>query len=224
MWTLALTKAVKAYQVCRINHPRTIRTLLKVAFFQKVWFIFQISKSPEKKYSKKLSWAWNLNFPPITLYSLLWVEMKCTVHVVLPKTDHKPVYTPVQQIRQQYLRVYCPNKYILCKTKRSFILNFNDCTFADDLTHNDLTEKEEAILPAELFREKIIPILINIFHGQTHHIFSRFLNLRIFFSKFFFVSFWDQIKLFIITEKDKTFREKKFVDSGFVKNMWWTRY
>ena len=39
---------------------------VKVAFFQKVWFIFQISKSP-KKYSKNLSWAWNLNLPPITV-------------------------------------------------------------------------------------------------------------------------------------------------------------
>jgi len=40
----------------------------------------------------------------------------------------------------------------------------------DDLTHHDLTEKEEAILPAELFREKIIPILINIFHVREMQI------------------------------------------------------
>ena len=46
----------------------------------------------------------------------------------------------------------------------------NDCIFADDLTHHDLTEKEEAILPAELFREKIIPILINIFHVREMQI------------------------------------------------------
>ena len=31
---------------------------LKVPFFQKVRFVFQIS---QKNYSKKLSWAWNLN-------------------------------------------------------------------------------------------------------------------------------------------------------------------
>ena len=31
---------------------------VKVAFFQKVRFVFQIS---QKNYSKKLSWAWNLN-------------------------------------------------------------------------------------------------------------------------------------------------------------------
>ena len=36
----------------------------KGGFFQKVRFIFQISK---EKYSKKLSWTWNLNFPPITV-------------------------------------------------------------------------------------------------------------------------------------------------------------
>ena len=33
-----------------------------MAFFQKVWFVFQISKSPKWKYSKLLSSAWNLNF------------------------------------------------------------------------------------------------------------------------------------------------------------------
>jgi hypothetical protein len=38
------------------------------------------------------------------------------------------------------------------------------------LTNNDLTEKEEAILPTELFREKIIPILINIFHVREMQI------------------------------------------------------
>jgi hypothetical protein len=35
------------------------RVELKVAFIQKVRFIFQISKN---KHSKLLSWAWNLNF------------------------------------------------------------------------------------------------------------------------------------------------------------------
>ena len=39
----------------------------KGGFFQKVRFVFQISKSQKKKYSKNLSWAWNLNFPPITV-------------------------------------------------------------------------------------------------------------------------------------------------------------
>ena len=34
------------------------RVVLKVAFFQKVRFVSQISK---KNYSKSLSWAWNLN-------------------------------------------------------------------------------------------------------------------------------------------------------------------
>ena len=41
--------------------------ILKVAFFQKVGFVFQISKSPPKKYSEKLSWTGNLKFPPITV-------------------------------------------------------------------------------------------------------------------------------------------------------------
>ena len=40
----------------------------KGGFFQKVRFVFQISKSQKKKFSKKLSWAWNLNFPPITVH------------------------------------------------------------------------------------------------------------------------------------------------------------
>ena len=37
---------------------------LRWFFFQKVWFVFQISK---KNYSKSLSWTWNLNFPPLTV-------------------------------------------------------------------------------------------------------------------------------------------------------------
>ena len=37
---------------------------IKVAFYQKLRFIFQISK---KIYSKSLSWTWNLNFPPLTV-------------------------------------------------------------------------------------------------------------------------------------------------------------
>ena len=35
--------------------PLKVSLLLKVAFFQKVRFVFQISKSQKKKYSKKLS-------------------------------------------------------------------------------------------------------------------------------------------------------------------------
>ena len=34
---------------------------IKVAFFQKVWFVFQISQFQKEKYSKFLSWPWNLN-------------------------------------------------------------------------------------------------------------------------------------------------------------------
>ena len=34
----------------------------KGGFFQKVRFVFQISKSPKKNYSKSLSWTWNLKF------------------------------------------------------------------------------------------------------------------------------------------------------------------
>ena len=42
---------------------------LKVAFYQKVRFLFQISRSTKKK-SKSLSWTWNLKFPPITVNNL----------------------------------------------------------------------------------------------------------------------------------------------------------
>ena len=38
------------------------------SFFQKVWFRFSNLQISKKKCSKKLSWTWNLNFPPITLY------------------------------------------------------------------------------------------------------------------------------------------------------------
>ena len=41
-----------------------VRYFFKGGFFQKLWFVFQISKN---KYLKELSWAWNLNFLPITV-------------------------------------------------------------------------------------------------------------------------------------------------------------
>ena len=50
----------KAVRSCQSH----LSWMLKVAFFQKVWCVFQISK---KNYSKSLSWTWNLNFPPITV-------------------------------------------------------------------------------------------------------------------------------------------------------------
>ena len=40
----------------------------KGVFFQKVRFVFQISKI---NYSKSLSWTWNLKFPPITVNNLV---------------------------------------------------------------------------------------------------------------------------------------------------------
>ena len=43
-------------------------SILKVAFFRKCDEIFSDLQISKKKYSKKLSWAWNLNFPPITVY------------------------------------------------------------------------------------------------------------------------------------------------------------
>ena len=42
-------------------------TVLKVAFFRKCDSFFKFPNLQEKKYSKKLSWVWNLNFPPITV-------------------------------------------------------------------------------------------------------------------------------------------------------------
>ena len=54
------------------NHQDFDPFLLKVAFFQKVQFVFQISKS-QKKYSKKISWAWNLNFDLSLLLKKLWL-------------------------------------------------------------------------------------------------------------------------------------------------------
>ena len=75
-------------------------------------------------------------------------------------------------------------------------------------------------------------------HGQAHHMFSRILKLLIFdfFTKFYLFCFSTRNKLFIeikkaytilcsplkIEKKKNNFR--RFVDSEFVKNMWWTRY
>ena len=47
----------------------------KGGFFQRVRFIFQIYKSSQWKYSKKPTWAWNLDFSPITVY-YYWREIQ----------------------------------------------------------------------------------------------------------------------------------------------------
>ena len=49
--------------------------VLKVAFFQKVRFGFLDLQIFKKKYSKKLSWTWNLNFPPI-IVKCYWRDIK----------------------------------------------------------------------------------------------------------------------------------------------------
>ena len=43
---------------------------------------------------------------------LIWAEIKCMVHVALPK---QPIYQfkPVRKSRQQVLIAYCPNLYIV---------------------------------------------------------------------------------------------------------------
>ena len=59
----------KLYSRCRfddiIQQDTYLYTLvLKVAFFRKCDVFFK-SPNLQKKYSKSLSWTWNLNFPPI---------------------------------------------------------------------------------------------------------------------------------------------------------------
>ena len=56
-----------AYTIFKISRYVWNKLFTKSGFFQKVWFDFQISKSPQKNIPKKLSWAWNLNFPTITV-------------------------------------------------------------------------------------------------------------------------------------------------------------
>ena len=46
----------------------------KGGFFLESEIRFFKSRNLQKKYSKKLSWAWNLNFPPITIYCY-WQEI-----------------------------------------------------------------------------------------------------------------------------------------------------
>ena len=47
---------------------KMIKYVLKVAFFQKVWWnFFRSPNLKKKKYSKKLSWAWNLNNSKVLL-------------------------------------------------------------------------------------------------------------------------------------------------------------
>ena len=47
-----------------------IKQTLKVAFFQKVWYVFQISKSPEKKYSKKTILNLKFKFPANNIFRI----------------------------------------------------------------------------------------------------------------------------------------------------------
>ena len=47
--------------------PLGASLITKGGFFQKARCVFQISKSPKTKYSKSLSWTWNISFPPITV-------------------------------------------------------------------------------------------------------------------------------------------------------------
>ena len=51
----------------KVNSTVSYHVFLKVAFFQKVQWNFFRSPNLKKKCSKKPSWAWNLNFPPITV-------------------------------------------------------------------------------------------------------------------------------------------------------------
>ena len=83
------------------------------------------------------------------------------------------------------------------------------------------------------------PLVISYFQGQAHHMFSLFLNLRIFSTKISLLCFPTRQKFSIeikntnITEKDTLQPYKKLkhkiswkeiVDSGFVKNMSWTHF
>ena len=72
LWTLQknfIRMNSESFVYCTIG----LKSFVNVAFFQEVRFVFQISKSP-KKYSEKLSWTWNLNFPPITV-NCYWQEI-----------------------------------------------------------------------------------------------------------------------------------------------------
>ena len=62
-----------------------------------------------------LKWINNLNvlvFVHLIPSWLVCAEIKCMVHITLPK---KPIiqFKPVQQSRRQDLRAYCPNVYVL---------------------------------------------------------------------------------------------------------------
>ena len=79
--------------------------MIKVAFFQKVWFVFQISKSPKKKYSKTtilnlkfkfpaqntlLLLAGNLNFKlRIVFWNIFFGDLKNKLHFLKKKTPLK---------------------------------------------------------------------------------------------------------------------------------------
>ena len=61
---IALQGRGNLLQCCSYSYPPRKKKLLKVAFFQKVRCVLQISK---KNYSKLLFWTWKLNFLPITV-------------------------------------------------------------------------------------------------------------------------------------------------------------
>ena len=59
-------------------------SVTKGGFFSESTMCFLDLQISKKKYSKNLSWAWNLNFPPITLY---WFgDLKNELHFRKKKT------------------------------------------------------------------------------------------------------------------------------------------
>ena len=54
----------------KVKGDERILGQFKGAFFQKVRFVFQISQSLKTLIPKKLSWAWNLKFPPKSVNNL----------------------------------------------------------------------------------------------------------------------------------------------------------
>ena len=91
------------HEICRL-----LWSVLKVAFFQKVQCVFQISK---KIYSKKLSWTWNLNFKlRIVFWKIfleIWRKIKKTNRTFWKKaTFSGGIYTRLFQIEKLYEQIH----------------------------------------------------------------------------------------------------------------------
>ena len=65
-------------------------------------------------------------------YWLVWIDIKCAVHIALPRWPINQ-FKPVQQSRHQALKAYCPKIYTVPGVQSSQANNFNEVINSKEL-------------------------------------------------------------------------------------------